>query len=76
MPEQPLRTQLSIDGAHAGVGGIDSWGSMALPQHRISLDAPIEWDFVILPFAEGEDSAAPRRRAQALRSRLKPASYS
>ena len=44
-------TCLTIDGAQAGVGGIDSWGSLPLPQHRLDPAKPYSWAFAILPFA-------------------------
>ncbi|KAL1527440.1 hypothetical protein AB1Y20_016106 [Prymnesium parvum] len=50
-------TTVCIDGAQAGVGGIDSWGSLPLIQHRLSLDKPIEWAFVLRPFSEGDPPA-------------------
>jgi len=56
--EQRPTTTLCIDGAHAGVGGIDSWGSQPLPQHRISLDEPIEWAFALCPFGGDETEVA------------------
>ena len=28
-------TNLFIDSAHAGVGGINSWGAWALPEHQV-----------------------------------------
>ena len=51
--EKPFTT-LCIDGAHAGVGGIDSWGSQPLSQHRLSLEQPIQWAFVLRPFGTAE----------------------
>ena len=52
-------TTLCIDGAHAGVGGIDSWGSQPLPQHRLSLEQPVEWAFALRPFSPEEEVALP-----------------
>lgn len=51
----------------AGVGGIDSWGSVPLPQHRISLEEPIEWSFVLRPFSNTD--SMPRLLAQQIRAR-------
>ena len=51
-------TALSIDGAHAGVGGIDSWGSMPMPHHRLTVEQPREWAFALKPFGDDEDVAA------------------
>ena len=48
--EERQLTTLCIDGAHAGVGGIDSWGSQPLMQHRLSLETPVEWAFLLRPF--------------------------
>ena len=56
-------TLLCVDGAHAGVGGIDSWGSQPLPQHRLSFDEPIEWAFVLKPFGEGDPPPAELARS-------------
>jgi len=49
-------TTLTVDGAHAGVGGIDSWGSLPLPEHRLSGDRTYEWAFAMQPFGEGDPS--------------------
>ena len=62
LAEQPNRTQLSVDGAHAGVGGIDSWGSLPMPHHRLRVDLACTWAFAMRPFecggAEPDDLAA------------------
>lgn len=62
--EQPF-TAVCVDGAQAGVGGIDSWGSLPLPQHRLSPEEVIEWSFHILPFGEGDPP--PRELARRIR---------
>ena len=54
-------TRITIDGAQAGVGGIDSWGSMPLPEHRIDPKAACSFAFVLVPIAEAE--AAPELMA-------------
>ena len=55
-------TSVCIDGAHSGVGGIDSWGSLPLPHHRIPWGPdPIEFAFAIHPLPpppESESSSA------------------
>jgi hypothetical protein len=56
--EQHNLTTLCIDGAMAGVGGIDSWGNLPLPQHLLNLDQPVEWAFALRPFAGLDDPAA------------------
>ena len=61
-------TTLCVDGALAGVGGIDSWGSLPLAQHRIALETPIAWRFWLYAFDEAEgpaDTLARRLRAEA-----------
>ena len=47
---------MCVDGAHAGVGGIDSWGSLPLPQHRADAQCggKCEWSFVLRPFSRGD----------------------
>ena len=49
-------TTVCVDGAHAGVGGIDSWGSLPLPQHRADAQCggKCEWSFVLRPFSRGD----------------------
>ena len=44
------------DGAHAGGGGIDSGGSLPLPQHRADAQCggKCEWSFVLRPFSRGD----------------------
>ena len=49
-------TFVTVDGAQAGVGGIDSWGSLPLPQHRLKADEPVTFAFALRPFAEGDDA--------------------
>lgn len=56
--EQQDLTTLCVDGAMAGVGGIDSWGNLPLPQHLLSLDQPVEWAFALRPFVGLDDPAA------------------
>ena len=48
--------RLTVDGAQAGVGGIDSWGSLPLPQHRADAQCggKCEWSFVLRPFSRGD----------------------
>jgi len=55
LEEKPLTT-LCIDGAHAGVGGIDSWGARPLPQHQIAMEQPLEWAFALRPYATETDA--------------------
>ena len=61
-------TYVTVDGAQAGVGGIDSWGSLPLSQHRLMLHEPCSWAFVVRPYAEGDLPAA--ALAASLRSTL------
>ena len=65
LKERPFTT-LCIDGAHAGVGGIDSWGSQPLSQHRLSLEAPIEWAFVLRTFGAAEAAEGVAKLAKEL----------
>lgn len=51
-------TTLCVDGAVAGVGGIDSWGAQPLSHHLLRLDQPVEWAFALRPFSAREDPAA------------------
>jgi len=51
-------TTLCVDGAMAGVGGIDSWGNLPLPQYLLSLDRPVEWAFALRPFSANDDPAS------------------
>ena len=51
-------TYLSVDGAQAGLGGIDSWGSLPLPQHRLDAHQPVSFAFVLRPFAESDACVA------------------
>jgi hypothetical protein len=39
-----------VVGAQAGIGGVDSWGSLPLMQYRLTLKKPIRFAFAILPF--------------------------
>ena len=53
-------TTICLDVAHAGVGGIDSWGSLPLPQHRMQWrDAPHEFSFAIARLPPRPSPAAP-----------------
>ena len=45
-----LYSTLCVDGAQAGVGGIDSWGSLPMTQHRLNLKLRIRWAFAIKTF--------------------------
>jgi beta-galactosidase len=49
---------LNIDHRHAGLGGTNSWGALALPQYRIPPDRDYEWSFLLTVF---ESPALPRR---------------
>jgi beta-galactosidase len=49
---------LNIDHRHAGLGGTNSWGALALPQYRIPPDRDYEWSFLLTVF---ETPALPRR---------------
>ena len=62
--ERPI-TSLSVDGAHAGVGGIDSWGSLPMPHHRLSANEPCSWTFAMRPFRASEEGAPPNVAAMA-----------
>lgn len=53
-PQQLTRspyTVLTLDGAHAGVGGVDSWGmaGFALPQYRVAVSEPRHLQLVLSP---------------------------
>ncbi|EKX43730.1 hypothetical protein GUITHDRAFT_159769 [Guillardia theta CCMP2712] len=57
-------TSLCIDAAHAGVGGIDSWGSLPLVCDRLRLSHPISWSVILRPWAAASPAPAwahPRR---------------
>jgi hypothetical protein len=45
-----LFTTLCIDGAQAGIGGVDSWGSLPLMHYRLNLKRKISWAFAIQTF--------------------------
>jgi beta-galactosidase len=49
---------LNIDHRHAGLGGTNSWGAVALPQYRIPPGRDYEWSFLLTVF---ETPAIPRR---------------
>jgi beta-galactosidase len=49
---------LNIDHRHAGLGGTNSWGALALPQYRIPPGQDYEWSFLLTVF---ETPALPRR---------------
>jgi len=36
--------------SQAGIGGVDSWGSLPLMHYRLTLKSPIRWAFAIQPF--------------------------
>ena len=54
--ELPLRDfyTLNIDHRNAGVGGITSWGALALPQYRIPANKNYKWSFLLSPFETPE----------------------
>lgn len=41
---------MCVEGAQAGIGGVDSWGSLPLTQYRLTLKKAIRFAFAILPF--------------------------
>ena len=45
---------VNLDHTQMGVGGIDSWGALPLPQHRIEA-REYEWTFRLVPLASGAD---------------------
>jgi hypothetical protein len=45
-----LFTSVCIDGAQAGIGGVDSWGSLPLMKYRLTLKRPIRWAFAMQCF--------------------------
>jgi len=49
---------LNIDHLHAGLGGTNSWGALALPKYRIPPNRDYEWSFLLTVF---ETPALPRR---------------
>ena len=51
-------TSLTVDGAQAGVGGIDSWGSLPLAQHQLDPARPYSWAFTLRPFAPSDSEPA------------------
>ena len=61
-------TCLTVDGAQAGVGGIDSWGQRPLEAHRIDGARPCAWACTLRPF--GAADGAPAELAARLREAL------
>lgn len=59
-------TCVSVDGAQAGVGGIDSWGSMPLPEHRLNATEPCKFAFAMVPFAKGDEAVGDAQQQQQL----------
>jgi hypothetical protein len=49
---------LNIDHRHAGLGGTNSWGALALPHYRIPPGRDYEWSFLLTVF---EAPNVPRR---------------
>ena len=47
-------TTLNVDGAQAGVGGINSWGEHPLPEHRLSCSQPYSWACTLRPFVQSD----------------------
>eukprot|EP00908_Phaeocystis_cordata_P020404 Transcript_32066.p1 GENE.Transcript_32066~~Transcript_32066.p1 ORF type:complete len:296 (-),score=94.58 Transcript_32066:84-971(-) len=47
-------TTLNVDGAQAGVGGINSWGEHPLPEHRLSCSQPYSWACTLRPFVKSD----------------------
>eukprot|EP00929_Paragymnodinium_shiwhaense_P078999 TRINITY_DN41006_c0_g1_i1.p1 TRINITY_DN41006_c0_g1~~TRINITY_DN41006_c0_g1_i1.p1 ORF type:complete len:1244 (+),score=201.97 TRINITY_DN41006_c0_g1_i1:43-3774(+) len=45
-------TDICIDVAMMGVGGIDSWGNKPLEQHMLGSGDRFEWSFALVPFTE------------------------
>ena len=54
-----LYTTVCVDGAQAGVGGVDSWGSLPLIKYRLTLKGPIEWTFAMQPFGTRQVTKLP-----------------
>ncbi|WP_423140770.1 glycoside hydrolase family 2 TIM barrel-domain containing protein [Parablastomonas sp. CN1-191] len=52
---------VNVDHLQMGVGGINSWGALPLPQYRIPA-APYAWSIRIVPLAPGEDAQTVARR--------------
>eukprot|EP00405_Crypthecodinium_cohnii_P013196 CAMPEP_0206442070 /NCGR_PEP_ID=MMETSP0324_2-20121206/13619_1 /ASSEMBLY_ACC=CAM_ASM_000836 /TAXON_ID=2866 /ORGANISM="Crypthecodinium cohnii, Strain Seligo" /LENGTH=1304 /DNA_ID=CAMNT_0053909875 /DNA_START=80 /DNA_END=3994 /DNA_ORIENTATION=+ len=52
-------TDLCVDAAQMGVGGIDSWGNKPLPQHMLDSRKPLKWSFLLQPLSvEDEEKAS------------------
>lgn len=47
-------TEVCVDAAQMGVGGIDSWGSRPMVQHRLRADQSFSWEFIIRPLSADE----------------------
>jgi beta-galactosidase/beta-glucuronidase len=74
-----LFTSVCVDGAQAGVGGIDSWGSLPLVDYRLTLKKPVTFAFALKHFGirskeeeEGAGEVDAAGMARALRLRLAP----
>lgn len=55
---------LNIDHLQMGVGGINSWGALPLPQYRIPAK-PYAWTIRLVPLSPGDDPQAAARRSAA-----------
>ena len=49
--EVQAETDICVDAAQMGVGGIDSWGSKPLKQHLLSSKEPLAWSFQLRPLS-------------------------
>ena len=61
-PERDFYT-LNLDHRHAGLGGTNSWGALALPQYQIPANKPYRWSFML---SLSETPAPPQRIRAAL----------
>ena len=61
-------TLVTVDGAQAGVGGIDSWGSLPMMQHRLNGQEPCTFTFAMMFFSEGSPRSLPQRAASLVMS--------
>ena len=43
------------------MGGIDSWGSLPLAEHRLDPTQPYSWAFTLRPFAPSDRLIGPNR---------------
>merc|ERR1712217_489389 len=55
--EEVDETTFCIDAAQRGVGGIDSWGTGALPEHMLSSTASYSWSFKLFPLTAAQVAA-------------------